>query len=144
MALRGVTPFTRRYARRRVESRMTAEVLVRRSSTQGLDESSLLVTQGDGAQVYGGKAAIWTASAGGQLSLGDASPVRTLSTFISLPTVSAPLRLDDVVEVVSAPADAGLVGRTGTVVEVIGGKRIGASRQARITGLFESDSWDGS
>jgi hypothetical protein len=94
-------------------------------------------------EVYRGKARIWELDQAGFLTVGEASyPLR--ATYCSIPWDHSPVpHNDDTIEVITAPDDTDLPGRTFRVMAVDGGGQMRATRRLHITGIVENAHFDG-
>jgi hypothetical protein len=139
---RTISPRAKAYVRRAAEYQFECEILIYRNTV-----STFNTTTGHyepvNEQVYSGPARIWELDQAGSLAIGEATfPLR--ATYCSIPWDHTPVpHNDDTIEVVSAPDDNDLPGRTFRVVAVDGGGQARATRRMHITGIVENAHYDG-
>lgn len=137
-----VETYVRRYAR----FNMRNTVRITRPTTPVFDPlTGVLIRSGD-ELIYEGIARIYTVQGPMTYSLGD-EPQRYSSTYVSIPVtdeLGAPLplpRIEDVIEVLIAPGDTTLEGRTFQVQDVEAGGQWMAVRRLQVAGIQASKQW---
>lgn len=137
-----VEAYVRRYAR----FNMRNTVRITRPTAPVFDPDTGSLASAGSLIVYEGPARIYTVQGPLTYSLGD-EPQRYSSTFVSIPVtddsgaaVNIP-RIEDVIEVLLAPGDSNMVGRTFQVQDVEAGGQWMAARRLQVAGIQASKQW---
>lgn len=139
---RPVSAYASAYARRRVQSYMTATGRILRMGALSEDQVTGVVSSGVPTTLYTGKMRIWSVSASGVLVLGEAD-IDTRTTYVTIPFATVVPRTDDIVIVDDFGSDEDLETKTFRVIGVDGGGLTRASRRLTVVAWQQSREWDG-
>jgi len=138
---RTVSARTKRYVRKSAEFQFNCTVRIFKNSTPVFDDSTGSYTPSEGTEIYNGPARIWSVDTGALVMIGEADLARR-ETYCSIPWDHDPVpRNDDTVEVLTAPDDHDLDGKSFRVTAIDGGGQILPTRRMRLSGLAENRSW---
>lgn len=138
--MRKITSFSRSYLRRRATYRMEDECRIWKPGKPVIDPVTKKATREAGETKYEGPCRFWEVSAGSQVVIGEEQITMTQS-YLSLPWDAPIPESDDVVKLTKSD-DPDLVGRTVSIVSMVRGGGLRASRRflVQVTDS-KRDSW---
>ena len=126
----GISPFARAYVRTRTTDRMTDACRIFKPGPAVLDRSTGKTTRAAGTTKYEGPCRVFEQQAGTIVQSGEEEVVVTVS-YLTLPW-NAPIPESDDVVLITSSDDPDLVGRTVTIVSMVRGGGLRASRRFQI------------
>ncbi len=136
-----VSNYARSYVRARAEVHMNCTVTIYAKSTNEFDVNTGLVTSGFAAEIYEGKARVYSIDGGGTLNLGEAL-ISTKTTYCSIPWDTPYVAVDSVVVINDMPGDVENESTTWRVISVDGGGLMRATRRLQIVAWTSSADWE--
>lgn len=135
-----ISPTTQAYIRKRATDLMHDTCIIYKPGKPVLDRNTGKTHTGPPLVKYTGPCRFWEVQAGQQMLMGD-EQITITQTYLSLPFDAPVPEEDDTVEILAC-ADASLVGMTVSVISVVRGGGLRASRKMLVRVVeSEKDSW---